>query len=391
MAEKTFRAKHRFARITARKARPVMDLVRGNGVNEALNSSPVRHRRAAPMIEKVIKSAMANAGQDLDVDVNRLFVADVRVDEGPLLGAVPLAAAGAGTRLSHPQADEPSVDHPRRGREPRRRSGGRRRRPEGARRAEVDSSHRRRGRWRRPPVAIRGGQGVVMGQKIHLNGFRLGITRDWNSRWYAKQEGVRRPAARGPRDPQDDQGAVRLRRHPEDRDRAEGRGDQGHRSRGPPRHPDRPQGRQGREASPPTSRRSRSVRSSWRSARSASRSSPHSSSRRTSPSSCRKRASFRRTLRKAVQFTMEKGAKGVKLQVSGRLGGAEMARRETILEGSIPLHTLDANISYGLAEAHTTAGLIGVKCWVYRGLRRPEEPPRGLEDRNSGGRETRPC
>ncbi len=63
-----------------------MDLVRGHGVNEALNTLRFVHRRAAPMIAKVIKSALANAGQDLDVDVNRLFVADARADDGPLLG-----------------------------------------------------------------------------------------------------------------------------------------------------------------------------------------------------------------------------------------------------------------------------------------------------------------
>jgi large subunit ribosomal protein L22 len=86
VAAKTFRAKHKYARITARKARPVMDLVRGRGVNEALNTLQFVHRRAAPMISKVIRSALANAGQDLDVDVNRLVIADARVDEGPLLG-----------------------------------------------------------------------------------------------------------------------------------------------------------------------------------------------------------------------------------------------------------------------------------------------------------------
>jgi large subunit ribosomal protein L22 len=86
VAAKTFRAKHKYARITARKARPVMNLVRGSGVNEAMNTLRFVHRRAAPMIAKVIRSALANAGQDLDVDVNRLFVADARVDDGPLMG-----------------------------------------------------------------------------------------------------------------------------------------------------------------------------------------------------------------------------------------------------------------------------------------------------------------
>ena len=85
MVDKEFRAKHRHARITARKARPVADLVRGKLVNDALEELDVVHRRASPMIEKVIRSAMANAGQDLDVDVNRLYVSDLRIDEGPTL------------------------------------------------------------------------------------------------------------------------------------------------------------------------------------------------------------------------------------------------------------------------------------------------------------------
>jgi large subunit ribosomal protein L22 len=85
MNDKTFRAIHRFARISSRKARPVADLVRGRYVNSALEELRVCHRRASPMLQKVIRSAMANAGQDLDVDVNRLYVADVRVDEGPTM------------------------------------------------------------------------------------------------------------------------------------------------------------------------------------------------------------------------------------------------------------------------------------------------------------------
>jgi small subunit ribosomal protein S3 len=80
-----------------------------------------------------------------------------------------------------------------------------------------------------------------------------------------------------------------------------------------------------------------------------------------------KRASFRRAIKKTAEITMQAGAKGVKIQVSGRLGGAEMSRSEYTLQGSIPLHTLKADISYGLAEAKTPYGVIGVKCWIYRG------------------------
>jgi small subunit ribosomal protein S3 len=77
-----------------------------------------------------------------------------------------------------------------------------------------------------------------------------------------------------------------------------------------------------------------------------------------------RRVSFRRALKRAVQVAMDMGAEGIKVQASGRLGGSELARREGYKEGKIPLHTLDANIEYGFAEARTKAGTIGVKVWV---------------------------
>ncbi|WP_166245976.1 30S ribosomal protein S3 [Paenibacillus turpanensis] len=80
-----------------------------------------------------------------------------------------------------------------------------------------------------------------------------------------------------------------------------------------------------------------------------------------------RRVSFRRALKQAIQRTMRSGAKGIKVAVSGRLGGAEIARSEGYSEGTVPLHTLRADIDYGTAEAHTTYGRIGVKVWIYRG------------------------
>jgi small subunit ribosomal protein S3 len=80
-----------------------------------------------------------------------------------------------------------------------------------------------------------------------------------------------------------------------------------------------------------------------------------------------RRTSFRRALKQAIQRTMRSGAKGIKTSVSGRLGGAEIARTEGYSEGTVPLHTLRADIDYGTAEAHTTYGRIGVKVWIYRG------------------------
>jgi small subunit ribosomal protein S3 len=80
-----------------------------------------------------------------------------------------------------------------------------------------------------------------------------------------------------------------------------------------------------------------------------------------------RRISFRRAMKQAIQRTMRAGAKGIKTSVSGRLGGAEIARTEGYSEGTVPLHTLRADIDYGTAEAHTTYGRIGVKVWIYRG------------------------
>jgi len=80
------------------------------------------------------------------------------------------------------------------------------------------------------------------------------------------------------------------------------------------------------------------------------------------------RGSFRRALKMACSSAMKAGAQGVKVRVSGRLGGAEMSRTEEYKDGRVPLHTLRADIDYGFTEAHTTYGLIGVKVWVYNGM-----------------------
>jgi small subunit ribosomal protein S3 len=112
-----------------------------------------------------------------------------------------------------------------------------------------------------------------------------------------------------------------------------------------------------------------------------------------------KRVAFRRAMRKAVDSALRFGCKGIKVRVSGRLNGAEIARSEWYLQGQLPLHTLRADIDYGFAEAHTTYGVIGIKAWLYKGeildltKRRgllPEPEPRrdrgDRRDRDRGGR-----
>ena len=80
-----------------------------------------------------------------------------------------------------------------------------------------------------------------------------------------------------------------------------------------------------------------------------------------------RRVAFRRAMKKVIQGALKSGAKGIRISVAGRLGGAEMARTEWYLEGRVPLHTLRAKIDYGFAEAHTTYGVIGVKVWIFKG------------------------
>lgn len=95
-----------------------------------------------------------------------------------------------------------------------------------------------------------------------------------------------------------------------------------------------------------------------------------------------RRVSFRRAMRQAQQRAMRFGAKGIKIRVSGRLGGADIARTEWTPEGSIPLHTLRADIDYGFAEAKTTYGQIGVKVWIYKGEVLPEKGRQSQQPEN---------
>ncbi len=111
-----------------------------------------------------------------------------------------------------------------------------------------------------------------------------------------------------------------------------------------------------------------------------------------------KRASFRRTMKQYCELAMNAGAKGVKIICSGRLAGSEMSRKETQKLGSIPLHTLDANVDYAIATSRTTYGAIGVKVWIYKGKfgeeivqshYRRRRPPRRISPAMRGGGRTR--
>lgn len=99
-----------------------------------------------------------------------------------------------------------------------------------------------------------------------------------------------------------------------------------------------------------------------------------------------RRVSFRRAVKGAIRNTMRLGARGIKIMVSGRIGGAEIARSETYKEGTIPLQTIRADIDYGFAEANTTYGKIGVKTWIYQGEVLRESRNKRRTNRREGGR-----
>ena len=99
-----------------------------------------------------------------------------------------------------------------------------------------------------------------------------------------------------------------------------------------------------------------------------------------------RRVAYRRAVKQAIFRTIQAGAKGIKVSCAGRLGGAEIARRQTVHQGRVPLHTLRADIDYGFTEAHTTLGQIGIKVWIYKGdiLPEPKEPEVREEEAPSG-------
>ena len=100
----------------------------------------------------------------------------------------------------------------------------------------------------------------------------------------------------------------------------------------------------------------------------------------------KKRSNFRRSLKMRCESAMQNGAKGIRIQVAGRLGGAEMSRRFDTRLGSIPLSTLQANVDYALAESRTTYGIIGVKVWVYKGMFGDHEDDNSVQTSAAGGR-----
>src|SRR6185436_8180368 len=174
-----------------------------------------------------------------------------------------------------------------------------------------------------------------MGQKVHPYGFRLGFNKPWRSRWFAKQG--------YPKLLQED---LELKEDLRGRLKSAG------------------------VSSIEVDRPGNKLRVTIRTSRPGiiiGRKGAEIEKLKQDMAKKTKREAFRRAMRKAVDSALRFGCKGIKVRVSGRLNGAEIARSEWYLQGQLPLHTLRADIDYGFTEAHTTYGVIGIKAWVYRG------------------------
>src|SRR6266550_3978520 len=209
-----------------------------------------------------------------------------------------------------------------------------------------------------------------MGQKVHPYGFRLGVTKTWRSRWFAKQEYSKLLHE-----------DLALKESLLNRLKAAGIssievGRPGNKLR-VTRRTSRPGiiiGRKGAEIEKlKTDMAKKTKREVFIDIQEVHK--PELDAQLVAESialQLEKRVAFRRAMRKAVDSALRFGCKGIKVRVAGRLNGAEIARKEWYLQGRLPLQTLRADIDYGFAEAHTSYGVIGVKCWVYQGENVPE-------------------
>ena len=394
VTERTEAVAHlKFARIGPRKLRRVADAIRGKTVREALVLLKFAGVFASEPIEKLLRSAVANAENNHDMSSDGLFVTRITVDGGPGGGITkrldPRAQGRANfkrKRLSHvtiavgPTRAQASAETAlRRGD----RAEDARAAPSAGRAARRKPRRNRRreaARNRLPPRAR--GRKDTMGQKIHPVGLRLGITRTWDSRWFEKKNyvawlhedvAIRKYFGRMTR-------AAAISRVEIERRANQARviintgkpgiiiGKRGVGIDEIRRNLEKLTGKQ-------VQVNVVEIKTIELDARLVGQ---------NIVDQLEKRIAFRRAMKQAIMRTMKAGARGVKVQVSGRLGGAEIARTERNHDGKVPLHTLRADIDYAHVEAFTTFGRIGVKVWIYKGEVLPDQP-RG-EREVQGGR-----
>ena len=289
----------KFVRITPRKVRVVLDLIRGKNVAEAFAILKFTPKAGAVVVEKVLRSAVANAENNYDMDVDKLVIKTAFADDGPTMKRI---------------------------------------------------------------------------QKVNPHGIRLGIVKTWDAKWYADKDfadnlhedikirdylkqslqaaGVSRVETERSKN------RLKITIHTAKPGMVIGRGGSGIEQikEGLKKYTEKKVDINIAEIKQPDMDATLVAENIAQ--------------------QLERRIAFRRAMKQAVGRTMRLGAKGIKVALSGRLGGAEIARKEAYREGSIPLHTLRADIDYGTAEAHTTYGRIGVKVWIFKGEVLPERKQR---------------
>ena len=406
--EQTVRAQAKWVHSSARKARLVTDLIRGRSVPEARTILAFSQRAVAHDIEKVLRSAVANAESrpDLLWNGDDLVVVTAYADEGPTLkrwrarargrvarirkrtchitlelaqspAAVAAAAAAAEAKPRRQRAPkaEPAAESRDRDRDrdrDRRDDDSRAERPTGR------SGPRGRAAQAALPQEDRE-RGQLVGQKIHPGGMRVGVIHDWKSNWYT-----------GPKEfPAYLLEDIRIREHIYKKLSHAGLSDILIRKDKQRITVDiytaRPGiviGKSGVEVDALRKElhaiTQKNVHININEIKR-----PELDAKLVAQSIAEQlsnRVAFRRAMKRALASAIRSGAAGVKIQCSGRLGGGEMSRRETYNEGRVPLHTIRADIDYGFVEAKTTYGRIGVKVWINKG----EIMPEGFEGVSTG-------
>ena len=339
------------------------------------------------MIHKLLTSAVDNAKyvageQGIDLDVDNLYVKTALANDGPRMKRIRPAPMGRAyryqRRLTHivlsvaeregraglvtkvEEREAPKRSSPKAAK-PRRRRRRRQRRKPSKPKAAAKSRQPRRRPARRPERF----EEKHMGQKVHPYGFRLGVNKPWRSRWFTERDYDKLLVE-----------DVKLKAELRDKLKAAGVSSveierPGNKLRFLIRtaRPGIVIGRKGAEIEKLKielgKRTSRDVFIDIIEVNK-----PELDAQLVSENialQLEKRVSFRRAMRKSVDSALRFGCKGIKVRVSGRLNGNEIARSEWYLQGRLPLHTLRADIDYGFTEAHTTYGVIGVKTWIYRG------------------------
>ena len=319
------RATLRYNRQSPRKVRKVLNQVRGYNVGNAINYLHFSSEKASVAIEKTIRSAVANLLQldgNNDIDTDLIKIKEAYVNQGPVMKRFRAASMGRASKLRRPSSHLTII-------------------------LTTEQSTRKR-----------------IGTKTHPVGFRLNVNKGWTSTWFADKNNFAEPLEED----------VKIRNYISFRLPNAGISsveiNRTSKKVSVTIHTARPGiviGRGGEEVNKLKKELRQLTNKKDAQINISEVKRPELNAALVGSNigqQLKKKISYRRVINKSMQATMRMGAKGIRINVAGRLGGVEIARSEKYSDGSVPLHTLRANIDYALTEVHTAYGIIGVKVWI---------------------------